>query len=256
MRRTAVVCLALLALSQPLLAEQGLGNTTNQSFSKAKKYLEREVYTDHHHTVYCGATFDEHKNITPPDGFTTDKYIKRAKKVEWEHAVPAENFGRTFVEWRDGDPACVDSKGNDFKGRKCAEKVNTDYRYMQSDMYNLFPAIGAVNALRSNYNFTMLPDAENRFGSCAMKIDDRKAEPPEDSRGTISRAYLYMRTTYPRYNMSRQQEQLMGAWDRMYPVDSWECLRTQRIKGIQGNENSVVKSRCQKLGLWSAGQSE
>jgi len=58
------------------------------------------------------------------------------------------NFGRTFKEWRDGNAQCVNSKGKSFKGRRCAEKVNKEYRYMQADMFNLYPAIGAVNALR------------------------------------------------------------------------------------------------------------
>ena len=60
----------------------------------------------------------------------------------------------------------MDKKGKVFKGRKCVEKVNREYRLMQSDMYNLYPAIGAVNALRQNYNFQMLPGEEPDFGSC------------------------------------------------------------------------------------------
>lgn len=125
--------------------------------------------------------------------------------------MPAENFGRTYSEWRDGHKQCVNSKEKAFKGRKCAEKANTDYRYMQADMFNIYPAIGAVNALRSNYNFTMLPAAQSDFGSCKMKIDNRKAEPPEAAKGRISRTYLYMENTYKRYSMSKSQRKLMSA---------------------------------------------
>ncbi|MEJ6079070.1 endonuclease [Vibrio sp. 1-Bac 57] len=225
-------------------------NETIQSFSKAKKILEREVYQDHRTTLYCGAEFDDKKLVTAPEGFATDKYIKRSKKIEWEHVVPAENFGQTFKEWRDGDTQCVNSKGKEFKGRRCAEKINLEYRYMQSDMFNLYPAIGAVNALRSNYNFTMQPSEESDFGSCEMKIADRKAEPPARARGRIARTYLYMDDTYKRYNMSRQQKQLMGAWDKMYPVDSWECLRAKRISELQNSKNNIVQSRCVAQDLW------
>lgn len=225
-------------------------NETIQSFSKAKKILEREVYQDHRITLYCGAVFDDKKLVTVPQGFATDKYIKRSKKIEWEHVVPAENFGQTFKEWRDGDTQCVNSKGKEFKGRRCAEKINLEYRYMQSDMFNLYPAIGAVNALRSNYNFTMQPSEESDFGSCEMKIADRKAEPPARSRGRIARTYLYMDDTYKRYNMSRQQKQLMSAWDKMYPVDNWECLRAKRISELQNSKNNIVQSRCEAQDLW------
>jgi deoxyribonuclease-1 len=240
-----IVSLLLLIFSYPAFAT----NQTNDSFSKAKKNLEKKVYHDHRVTLYCGAEFDSKKHVIPPVGFKTTKHIKRSKKIEWEHVVPAENFGRTFEEWREGNEACVNSKNKAFKGRRCAGKVNKEYRYMQADMHNLFPAIGAVNAMRSNYNFTMLPSEESGFGSCKMKISNKKAEPPVLARGRIARTYLYMDETYKRYSMSRQQKQLMNAWDKMYPVDKWECNRADRITGIQGNTNEVVKKRCFDVGI-------
>ena len=141
--RKLLLSFLLAAFLLPALALAG-GNTTNDSFSKAKKMLG-QVYADHRVTFYCGAAYDAQGNVTLPDGFETPKHEKRAGRIEWEHALPAENFGQAFHEWRDGSPECVDNKGNEFKGRKCAEKVNAEYRMMQADMYNLYPAIGAVN---------------------------------------------------------------------------------------------------------------
>ena len=226
-----------------------IGNTTNDSFSHAKKMLSH-VYADHRIPFYCGATYDAQGNVTLPDGFTTPKHEKRADKIEWEHALPAENFGQTFVEWREGAPECVDNRSKAFKGRKCAEKVNAEYRMMQTDMYNLFPAIGAVNALRSNFNYAMLAGEPATFGSCDMKISGNKTEPPARARGQIARTYFYMQDSYSRYHMSSQQEQLMKAWDKQYPVDKWECTRAKRIEKLQGNENKFVKEPCQAAGLW------
>ena len=220
------------------------GNDSIQSFNKAKKNLERKVYFDHRETLYCAAKFDDKKNVFPPEGFTTTKHVKRAKRIEWEHVVPAENFGRTFREWRDGHPQCVSKNGKTFKGRNCASKMNLEYRFMQADMYNLFPAIGAVNAMRSNYNFVPSADAKSSFGSCNVKITDRKVEPPVNARGRIARTYLYMQDAYKRYNMSKQQAKLMAAWDKTYPVSEWECKRASRIAGIQGNENRIMSERC------------
>lgn len=225
-------------------------NQEVQSFRKAKRILEKQVYNNHRITLYCNATFDAKKKVKPPLGFTTTKYIKRAKKVEWEHVVPAENFGRTFIEWRDGNKQCVNNKGKTYKGRKCADKTNKEYRLMQADMFNLYPVIGAVNALRSNYNFTMLPDIKSNFGSCAMKVDSRKAEPPVIARGRIARSYLYMDDAYKRYSMSKSQRQLMNAWDKIYPVNAWECATAKKITSLQQSENRVVKSRCKSNGIW------
>ena len=106
------------------------GNTVNDSFNKAKQLLERQVYYDHRVTLYCGAEFDEKKNITLPAGFIAQKHQKRATRVEWEHVVAAENFGRFFKEWREGDPVCINNKGKAYKGRRCAERANLDYRFI------------------------------------------------------------------------------------------------------------------------------
>ncbi len=244
--KTIITALLVTLITPPTLA----ANQEIQSFSKAKKILEEQVYNSHRTTFYCGATFDAKKKVTPPKGFTTTKYLKRSKKIEWEHVVPAENFGRTFSEWRDGHKQCINSKGKAFKGRKCAEKINSEYRFMQADMFNLYPAIGAVNALRSNYNFTMLPGEKSDFGSCAMKINNRKAEPPEMARGKIARTYLYMDDAYERYSMSKSQRQLMNAWDKIYPVDAWECARAKKITRLQKSDNHVVESRCEVVGIW------
>lgn len=136
----------LIKFTLPLLllafasAAIGGGNTTNQLFNKAKKMLERQMYSDHRVTLYCVAEFDAKKNIL----------------------VPAQNIGRSFSEWNDGHKNGVDSKGNNFKGRKYAEKMNTEYRNMQSD-----------------------------FGNGDMRIDNKKAQPPIAARGRID-LYLHV----------------------------------------------------------------
>nr|DAF07313.1 MAG TPA: DNA-specific endonuclease I [Caudoviricetes sp.] len=243
------IILTLVLSLVPALA-LAAGNTTNDSFSQAKRMLERQVYHDHRVTIYCSAEFNAQKRVTLPAGFTTPAHEKRATKIEWEHAVPAENFGRAFPEWRDGHPECVNRNGKPFKGRRCAEKVNMEYRHMQADMYNLFPAIGAVNAVRSNKQYSALPSSASAFGSCPAKVDGNRFEPPDRAKGQVARAALYMADSYPKYRLSRQQQQLFEVWDKMFPVDAWECTRAKRIEKLQGNANARVKQPCQQAGLW------
>lgn len=243
------IILALALIGLPIMALAS-GNTTNDSFNSAKRMLEHQVYFDHCVTLYCGAEFDAQKHVSLSAGFTTRAHEKRATKVEWEHAVPTENFGRAFSEWRDGHPECVNRNGKPFKGRRCAEKINMEYRHMQADMYNLFPAIGAVNAVRSNKQYSALPGSASAFGSCPAKVDGNRFEPPDRAKGQVARAALYMADSYPMYRLSRQQQQLFEAWDKMYLVDAWECTRAKRIEKLQGNENARVKEPCQQAGLW------
>jgi deoxyribonuclease-1 len=231
--------------------KRGASNTWNDSFNKAKKTLERQVYTDHRVTFYCGCEFDAKKQVRPCQYYTPKKAGERAKRVEWEHIVPAAHFGQSFKEWRDGHPDCVDGKGKPFKGRNCASKVAIPYRYMESDLYNLVPAIGEVNGLRSNYRFGMIAGEKRKFGACDMEIEGRVAEPPERVRGNIARTYKYMNQAYPGHGIiGRSSVKLFDAWDRQDPVDAWECERCKRIEAIQGNENPVVKEACKAAGLW------
>ena len=233
-----------LALISPVILAGG--NQSNQSFNKAKKSLMNTVYAAaaDRLTIYCDAKFDAEKKVTAPEGFTSKTHVKRSKKIEFEHIVPAQNFGLAFVEWREGHPECVTRKGKSFKGRNCAAKINTEYRYMQADMYNLYAAIGSVNALRSNYNFQMIPSESSDFGSCEMIIHKRKAQPPEQARGRIARTYLYMDQVYSKYSMSKQQRKLMASWDNQYPITDIECARAAEIFKLQGNINPVANKRC------------
>ena len=220
------------------------GNSTFASFNKAKKTLERQVYSQlPKETIYCGAVF-EGKKIVDANGFSSSKYKKRGKKIEWEHIVPAENFGRTFSEWRDGHTSCVTKKGKSFNGRNCASKMSNEYRYMQADLYNLYPAIGAVNALRSNYRYAMING--KTLGDCEMVIKERKANPPDRAKGIVARVSLYFDETYKRYKLSDSQRKLFNAWDKLFPATEVECKRNEIIESIQGNVNKILKDRCSK----------
>ena len=84
-----------------------------------------------------------------------------------------------------------------------------------------------------------------------MKVDfkNKRVDPPVAARGAISRIYLYMAQEYRELNLSRQQRQLMEAWNRQYPVDQWECERDRRIKKAQGTNNPFVLEACNKAKL-------
>jgi len=248
--RKILLTLFALLLASPTAALAIGGNTYNESFNRAKTYLERKVYSDiPKNTIYCDAVF-EGKKIVDPNGFSSKKYTNRAHKLEWEHIVPAENFGRAFPEWRDGHELCIKNNGGSFKGRNCASKVNKKFRYMLADMYNLAPSIGAVNAMRKNYNFAAGVNPGQNLGQCPMKIDTsrRKAEPPAEAKGFVARAYLYMDKTYPTYRTG--QRKLFNAWDKQYPVTGAECKRAKRIEAIQHNANKFVKTPCIRAGMW------
>lgn len=227
-------------------------NTTIDSFSKSKKLLENNVYNLYNikrNTFYCGCDYSSDKYVNKEScGFQDNwKYVSRSKKIEWEHVVPAEAFGNSFVEWREWHEECIDSKWETFKWRNCASKVNMEYRYMQSDMYNLVPAIGSINALRSNYSFSIISWEDRDFWSCDMEIKDRKAEPSDNIKWDIARIYMYMHTVYPgRWIIWNKNEKLFKAWNESDPVSNEECDRYKYIKQIQWNDNPILANLCNK----------
>ena len=107
---------------------------TNDSFQTAKHMLS-EVYKDNRITFYCGAEYTEYGEIRLPEGFSTPKYENRATRMEWEHSVPAEVFGRNFPEWKHGGRKhtvkCgrsllyfyVDQGENPFRPKICARRI-------------------------------------------------------------------------------------------------------------------------------------
>ncbi|MEI7636599.1 MAG: endonuclease [Syntrophus sp. (in: bacteria)] len=250
---TSFILAILILTSSVFIGAENIqpGNTNNDSFNRSKKILERVIYKEPEHRIdiYCGCKYDERKEVDLTScGYRPEKDNKRAHRIEWEHAVPAEAFGQSFPEWRNGHQGCVDSRGRSFKGRKCAEKVNPEYRLMQADMYNLYPAIGEVNGLRSNYSMAMITGNQYRFGDCKTKIEDRKIEPRTEVRGEFARTYMYMDRAYPGHGIiSNKNEKLFQAWDKADPVDAWECERSRRIAKIQGNVNLVVDQACRTL---------
>ena len=218
-------------------------NNYIQNYADSKILLFEKLYHDNKVTIYCKAKFNNNYKVYLPKGFIFNKYKDRAYRVEIEHIVPAENFGRSFSEWRLGGPQCI-ADGNPYKGRRCAQ-TNSEFRRMEADLHNLAPAIGAVNAVRKNARFGLLPDTPPTFGSCSMKVANNIAEPPDSAKGFVARTSLYMAHEYPRrYKLSQSQRQLFEAWDRMFPPNAWECERAQRIRRIQGNPNPITESRC------------
>ena len=219
------------------------GNTKIKSFRKAKKQLFK-IHGKRGRTVYCGCQYNKKKISHAECGYRYDKYKKRSRKLEWEHIVPAHAFGQSFIEWREGHPKCKKKKKL-YKGRKCAAKVSQEFRLMEADLYNLFPAVGSINAVRSNFSMTeFTPKPDKSFGKCDVFIDNRKVEPPKDMKGDIARIYFYMNDAYPgRGIISRKNRKLFEKWNKLDPVSKEECERVKKVKAIQGNDNKFVKCK-------------
>ncbi|MEN4978907.1 deoxyribonuclease I [Erwinia billingiae] len=237
MLRKIFYCLSL-SLFLPTFFAHGLSldNYHQSSFGQAKEYAA-QINADAPGSFYCGCKIHWKGKKGVPDlascGYQVRKNANRAKRIEWEHVVPAWTFGHQRQCWQNG-------------GRKqCAKDAG--YRQIETDLHNLQPSIGEVNGDRGNFMYSQWNGGERQYGQCEMKIDfkNKQAEPPARARGAIARTWFYMRDRY-QIDMSRQQTQLMTVWNKQYPVSSWECERDNRIARVQGNHNPYVQQACQR----------
>ncbi len=208
------------------------------SFSSAKRQAVK-IYQTHPVSFYCGCDIEWQGKKGKPElincGYQVRKQPKRASRIEWEHVVPAWQFGHQRQCWQQG-------------GRKNCTRHDQTFRLMEADLHNLTPAIGEVNGDRSNYNFSQWNGVDGvTYGRCDMQVNfkQRKVMPPDRARGSIARTYLYMSQKYG-FRLSKQQTNLMNAWNNTYPADGWECERDRRIAEVQGNHNPFVVKACQK----------
>lgn len=216
----------------------------NTSFSKSKKLME-QVYYDNMFSFYCNCQYSYQitdKSIkavvdNKSCGYMPRKNQKRGKYIEWEHVVPAWAFGNTRKCWR--EEICTDKYGNKYKGRKCCTKIDKVFKAIEADMYNLYPAVGELNADRKNYKYGIIPGEERKYGACDFEVADKLVEPKEDIRGDIARTYFYMEKTY-NVPISDKQRKLFEVWDKQDKIDEWEIIRAKRIEKIQGNRNTFV----------------
>ena len=199
-----LLALVLACLSFNLYAEQFT------RFASAKKHLIKTL-PENATSLYCGCGIKRQGKKLVPDptacGYVprnavtrSGKPNARATRIEWEHIVPAWEFGHQLQCWQNG-------------GRKNCIKTSAQFRKMEADINNLAPAIGEINADRSNYRFGMITGDANQYGRCQVKVDfkQRVVEPPFYARKRIADAYFYMQKTYG-LKISDKQQKLFNAW--------------------------------------------
>ncbi len=214
--------------------------SVSTSFSSSKrKLIKLYLNAGKDKTLYCGCAFDSEKNIDHSScSYEPRKTTnKRSRRLEWEHVMPAFKFGKVLQCWR--EPICKRSNGRPFGGRKCCKKVLPEFKRMEADMHNLFPAIGEVNGDRSNYPFGEISGEPRRYGQCDIEIKKKVAEPTESIRGDIARAYFYMSNQYGVPLIGRFED-MLRLWHLNDPPDEWEMNRNTLIEETQGNRNPFI----------------
>ncbi|MCV3501305.1 endonuclease [Campylobacter lari] len=213
-----------------ILLLSSLSLLASDNFNESKKELVKlyeSLGSTYQYDFYCNAPFKANKkgkytkfevvksdSYTPRNEYTKKgKINQRAKRIEWEHIMSAQNFGKHLPCWREG-------------GRKACQK-DPLFTKMEADKQNLVPAIGEVNGDRSNFRYAEAPlNLEyTQYGNCKVYTDfkAKRFYPANYSKGWIARSYLYMSKTY-NIRLSDQERKLMESWDKQYPMSEKERI--------------------------------
>ena len=220
-----------------LLSVTFTASAAPNDFSQAKRLLRDHVYNDQNQTAagdfYCGCKWEwvgkSGGRMDPNScGFQATKQASRATRLEWEHVAAISAVAQQRQCWRDG-------------GRENCQRTDPVFNRMEGDMFNLVPSIGTANALRSNINYGMVSGPSMPLGACTTKIGTtvRAVEPRNEVKGEAARITFYMADRY-NIRLSDQQQRVLVAWDRSYPVSAWEKERDRRIAYSMGHHNPFV----------------
>ena len=218
------------------------------SFTTAKKRAA-EIHADRQTTVYCGCAYNDDNQIDAAScGYSprvpvtsTGKLNVRTTRVEWEHLVPASRFGQMRICWNEREkyPDCRKSDGGLLSGRACCRRVDPVFQAMEGDLNNLWPAVGELNADRSDKEPLELEGEPREYGKCDFETSSDFFEPAPSTRGAVARAYLYFWQTWGMELTDAERTRFME-WNLADPPTDWELERDGRVRMVQHVGNNWI----------------
>lgn len=204
------------------------------SFSTAKKKLYKAVYPNNGDTFYCGCDWSKKKVDLQTCGLQSyfpKNQRMRSLRTEAEHIIPAS----WLLKVKGKSRQCVlDAKEKGERPRKYCQKNDKNYKQAHSDLVNLVPAVGQINADRSNKPFLdTVKNKSKSYGKCNIEISSRGIVPPNDKKGDIARIAAHMSNKYG-VTYAKRQQTLFDKWAELDPVSQEEIQRNNQIIKTQG----------------------
>ena len=207
------------------------------SFSASKSALIK-IYAEHKKLPISGCDyFFDPKGCSIAgivDLKSCDYKIKNdpimARQVQWMHVLDPYHFGEEFSCLTKRECRSSYSK-KIYKGIRCCKQKSAKFKKMYADMHNIIPVIGAFRKLR-----------QGRYLKEARELEAEKGVvTPDDAKGTVARAYLYMIKTYD-IKMPKRLKQMWLRWHKEHPVTSWEKKKKHLIFKLQDTSNWYIQA--------------
>ena len=197
-----------------------------------------KIFNSDNETFYCGCTFNQDKTINFGSCYQPiNKFLNR-KNIEQEHVVPASFFGEGRTCWNK-PIECKKSNGKFKSNRECCRSTDPEFKKAEADLHNFKPAIGQLNAVRSNKPYGII-SGDNLTGGCDFELNKDLAEPSEPIRGDIARIFFYMNDAWD-MPLSDEDRAMYQAWSDADPVTTLEKKINTLVCEAQGNSNNFVE---------------
>ncbi len=189
-------------------------NNRQRSYRKTIPIFWNEVYPAGGKTLYCSRDFD--------GGYH--------KQVNIEHVFP--------MSWVMKGLRCGD--------RNQCRRNSERFRFIESDMHNMYPALSEANKIRSAMAYGIIKGERHlrleMDPKCDFEVDFRKrrVEPTPSARGEIARAMLYMDDSYPELELFKRQREMLIQWHKADRPSKLEKRRNDVIERLQGVRNHWV----------------
>jgi len=162
--------------------------------------------------------------------------------IKWMQVVTDTFFGRNMACMNEKICTNVFTKAK-FGSPMCCRRVNTTYKKMEADLFNLIPVLSEVASKRGTRTFSDVRYPSFSVGT--LRFDANSLEPSDKVKGDIARVYLYMDKRYG-LELSKHQKEVFKKWHRLDPVDAHECVVAKIILKVQGGHNTLVEEGCKK----------
>lgn len=207
-------------------------------FFEAKRQAEA-LFSNDTPSLFCQCQLDNHLKINEYScGLQGEKPKHLAGQAVIAPLMPIEWFGPYFSCWR--ERPCLNLKGLRYGGKSCCRKKSSQFRYIEAELYNLWPVEALINNQLGDIHFIEEKSGE-RIGQCPIYYDKsaKTFTPSEKAKGILARAVLFMSEKY-HIPLSKEDETQMFIWHQSHKPTEKEKAWAKKVAQIQGYENPYI----------------
>ena len=223
----------------------GRGYESPENRSQAKNLLKM-IHLDYKITAlnHCQYDYDKTSCMDKTEVNTSTCAMSETDQtILWIQVVPDTFFGRNFRCMT--ETPCIDEfTKKPFGSPMCCRRIDSNYKKIEADLYNLIPVTSKLKELRHQKLFGEVEKIVQTVGE--TKVGEKVIEPPAHAQGDIARVYLYMNKQYG-LGLTLQQKEMFEKWHRLDEVSAQECSVAKIIKKVQGHSNPWIEEGCKNI---------